>query len=47
MTSSASFSPSSPFRGSRDGRVGTNGVADRDALIAHLRRLADGDDGYY
>ncbi len=28
-------------------RVGTNGLADRNALIAHLRRLADGDDGYY
>lgn len=28
-------------------RVGTNGLADRDALIAHLRRLAEGDDGYY
>ena len=29
------------------GRVGANGLADRDAFIAHLRRLADGDDGYY
>ena len=28
-------------------RVGSNGLADRDALIAHLRRLAEGDDGYY
>ena len=28
-------------------RVGTSGLADRDALIAHLRRLAEGDDGYY
>jgi hypothetical protein len=28
-------------------RVGTNGLADRDSLIAHLRRLAEGDDGYY
>ena len=28
-------------------RVGTNGLADRDALIAHLRRVAEGDDGYY
>jgi hypothetical protein len=28
-------------------RVGTNGLADRDAFIAHLRRLAEGDDGYY
>jgi len=27
--------------------VGTNGLADRDALIAHLRRLAEGDAGYY
>jgi len=27
--------------------VGTNGLADRDALIAHLRRLAEGDGGYY
>lgn len=27
--------------------VGANGLADRDALIAHLRRLADGDAGYY
>jgi hypothetical protein len=27
--------------------VGTNGLADRDALIAHLRRLAEGDDGFY
>jgi len=28
-------------------RVGTNGLADRDALIARLRRLAEGDDRYY
>ena len=28
-------------------RVGANGLADRDALIAHLRRLAAGDSGYY
>ena len=28
-------------------RVGTNGLADRDALIGRLRRLAEGDDGYY
>lgn len=28
-------------------RVGSNGLADRDALIAHLRHLAEGDDGYY
>jgi hypothetical protein len=28
-------------------RVGANGLADRDALITHLRHLADGDDGYY
>jgi hypothetical protein len=28
-------------------RVGTNGLADRDALIAHLRRLADGTQAYY
>ena len=28
-------------------RVGTNGLADRDAFIAHLRRLAEGDAGYY
>lgn len=28
-------------------RVGTNGLADRDALIAHLRHFAEGDDGYY
>jgi hypothetical protein len=28
-------------------RVGTNGLADRDALISHLRRVAEGDDGYY
>jgi hypothetical protein len=27
--------------------VGTNGLADRDAFVAHLRRLAEGDDGYY
>ena len=28
-------------------RVGTNGLADRDRLITHLRRLAEGDDGCY
>ena len=28
-------------------RVGTNGLADRDALIAHLRRVAESDDSYY
>ena len=28
-------------------RVGTNGLADRALLIARLRRLAKGDDGYY
>ena len=28
-------------------RVGTNGLAGREAFIAHLRRLADGQDGYY
>lgn len=28
-------------------RVGRNGLADRDALIAHLRRLAEGDDVSY
>lgn len=28
-------------------RVGTNGLADRAAFIAHLRRLAEGDDGHY
>lgn len=28
-------------------RVGTNGLADRDQLIARLRRLAEGDDAYY
>lgn len=28
-------------------RVGTNGLADRVAFISHLRRLAEGDDGYY
>lgn len=27
--------------------VGSNGLADRDALITHLRRLADGDAGHY
>jgi hypothetical protein len=27
--------------------VGANGLADRDLLIAHLRRLANGDEGYY
>ena len=29
------------------GRIGANGLADRDALIARLRRLAEGDDGHY
>jgi hypothetical protein len=28
-------------------RVGSNGLADRDQLIARLRSLAQGDDGYY
>lgn len=28
-------------------RVGANGLADRSAFIAHLRRLADGEGGYY
>ncbi|MGH9628207.1 MAG: hypothetical protein ACRD7E_07695 [Bryobacteraceae bacterium] len=28
-------------------RVGTNGLADRAALIARLERLAEGDDGFY
>lgn len=28
-------------------RVGTNGLADREGLIAHLRHLAEGDDAYY
>ena len=28
-------------------RVGANGLADRAALIAHLRRLAAGDEGHY
>jgi hypothetical protein len=28
-------------------RVGSSGLADRDAFISHLRRLADGDDGVY
>ena len=28
-------------------QVGTSGLADRDALIAHLRRVAEGDDSYY
>ena len=28
-------------------RVGSNGLAGRDRLIAHLRSLADGEDGYY
>jgi hypothetical protein len=28
-------------------RIGTNGLVDRDALIAHLRRLAEGDDGLH
>jgi len=28
-------------------RVGTNGLADRDVLIGHLRRLSDGEDAYY
>ncbi len=28
-------------------RIGANGLADRDKLIVHLRRLADSGDGYY
>jgi hypothetical protein len=28
-------------------RVGSNGLADRDELIVRLRRLAEGDDGFY
>ena len=28
-------------------RIGTNGLVDRDALIAHLRQLAESDDGLY
>ena len=28
-------------------RIGMNGLADRDRLIHHLRRLAEGDDGHY
>jgi hypothetical protein len=28
-------------------RVGGNGLADRNAMIAHLRRLAESDDGHY
>ena len=28
-------------------RVGANGLAPRDAFIAHLRRLAEGEDGFY
>jgi hypothetical protein len=28
-------------------RVGANGLADREALISHLRRLAESDDGHY
>jgi len=28
-------------------RVGTNGLADRELLIARLRQLADGDEGHY
>lgn len=28
-------------------RVGSNGLAGRDRLIAHLRSLAEGEDGYY
>jgi hypothetical protein len=27
--------------------VGSNALADRDALIAHLQRIADADDGFY
>ena len=27
--------------------VGSNGLADRDRLITHLRSLAEGEDGYY
>ena len=28
-------------------RIGTNGLADRNAFMAHLRHLAEGDGGYY
>jgi hypothetical protein len=28
-------------------RIGTNGLADRDRMVAHLLRLAEGDEGYY
>jgi hypothetical protein len=28
-------------------RVGSNGLADREALITHLQRLAEGDDAFY
>jgi hypothetical protein len=28
-------------------RVGANGLADRDAFIAHLRRLEEGEEGHY
>ena len=28
-------------------RIGSNGLAGREAFISHLRRLAEGDDGYY
>jgi hypothetical protein len=28
-------------------RVGVNGLADRDALIARLQRIAEGDEGFY
>src|SRR5581483_4093500 len=28
-------------------QVGANGIADREAVIAHLRRLASGDSAYY
>lgn len=27
--------------------VGTNGLADRDCLVTHLRHLAEGDEGFY
>lgn len=29
------------------GRVGANGLADRDALITRLQRIAEGDEGFY
>ena len=44
---SAAAAPSRSSLSAFTERVGTNGLADRDALIAHLRCLAEGDDGYY